>query len=224
MNIPSEERKKLFKQAMDESYALWRNKDYENAFRAVAMANQYIPDFDDSFEYLEALIKMSERQASIIASERKPDYSMYLLYSLEPFAFDIARSLLSFPHLSNFFYWKETQRSPFHDDGSENPEVDPDRDDDDIKALKALKIFPYRQKFYKEYLDFVYNDLPVIYGIPDKYTHEYLKSLHPRKTPADWNQMLFTVAKNLGGREVCYLGLEIYNFISNLTSVRLRIP
>lgn len=216
--IPPFERKLLFEQAMQEAFDLWRNKDYDKAYKAVSKANLSIPDFDDQFEYLFALSKIKGMQSTIIACEKKPDYSIYLNCCLESFALDIARDLVSFPHLSGFYYRKKTpQYSPYDDNGNDNTEILPDEDSELTISLKKLNLFKNRKIFFEEYLNFIYNDLPAIYGIPDKYTKEYIDSVFANmaKNHNAWIEMNM-VSENLKRRELSTLSFEIYNFVNKL--------
>lgn len=120
------EREKLFKKAIDESYTYWRRKDPENAFKAVAKANLYLPDFNDQFNYLFDLMKIKDMAAVICEIDKNPDYEAYLIFSFETHALGIARDLIAFPHLSGFYYRKKIQFSPYTYNADDHSEISSD--------------------------------------------------------------------------------------------------
>ena len=168
--------------------------------------------------YLGNLITIKDRQAGICIKEKNPKYDYYLIYSLESFALDLARDLVGFPHISGFYYRKKIQYSPYYDDGCDSLEICPDTDGDLFISLKHLKIFPQREEMYKEYLDFVYNQLPVIYGISPKYNEESIKRIFDAKllNSEEWNELIFRFPDELLKKSIAHIPYEINKFVTKL--------
>lgn len=212
--IPPEEREKLFKEAIDKSYTLWRKKDNENAFRAIAKANLYLPDFTDQFNYLFDLMKIKDMSAVICKTDKNPDYEAYLIFSLETHALDIARDLLPFPLIPGFYYRKKVQYSPYSYNAYDNFEISPEDDEGWNLALKELNLFKHRKEMIDEYLKFIYEELPIIYGIPPEFNEETMKSI--KFGTDEWNKYYHRLASKLNNKPIDFIPYEIYNFIIKL--------
>jgi hypothetical protein len=128
----------------------FKNKDFENAFREVARASLLINIPIEQGDYFSKLIMINDRRAEICIKEKEPNCDFYLVYSLTSFALNIARDLISFPHLSGFYYRKSSNYSPYCDSGFDNPDIINDADDDMDISFKKLRIFKYRKTIIKE--------------------------------------------------------------------------
>ena len=203
-----------------------KSKDYDNAFKSLAKANLLLSTYSahsfDAYErgiYIGNLIKIKDRQGEICIKEKNPKYDYFLINYLESFALDIARDLVSFPHISGFYYRKEIQYSPYSDnDGYDSLEISPDEDTNLYVALKKLKIFQWRKNIFKEYLDFIYNELPIIYGISPKYNQESIKRIFDAQelNSEEWNDLVFIFPDKLNKQSITKLTFEINRFVTNL--------
>lgn len=212
------ERTKLFdiSVALSDSYV--KNKDFENAFKELRRATIFVNRPTEQFEYLWKLRIIYEKSAEICFKEKKPHYEEYLIFSLESWALEIARDLVAFPHLSGFYYRKKIQASPYCDDGYDSLEISPDEDSDMDISLKHLKIFKNRKEMFHEYLNFIYNDLPVIYGIPSKYNEESINRIFDAQelNSEEWNDLIFIFPEKLNKQSITKLTFEINRFVTNL--------
>jgi hypothetical protein len=215
--VSNEERDRIFKEAFSESDTFIKSKEFDKAFKSISRANLYLPYYsNDPFMYLFNLMNIKEKQAEICIKEKSPKYDFYLIYSLESFALEIARDLMGFPILSGFNYRKEKQFSPYYEDGGCNClEVCPDEDDDLFISLKKLKIFQWREEFFKEYLDFLYNELPKIYCIPSDFNER------TRKESERWDvevrfSRFFVIPEELKKQSIGTIPYEVNKFITNL--------
>lgn len=221
-----DEGEKLFKEAISESDTYFKLKEYEKAFRSLAKANlllgTYLGHSSDVYErghYIQNLIKIKDRQGEICIKEKNPKYDYYLIHYLESFALDIANDLISFPHISGFYHRKKIQSLPYSEDfGSDSLEISLDEDTDVFVSLKKLKIFQWRKDILKEYLDFVYNELPIIYGISPKYNQESIKRIFDARdlNSEDWNDIVFIFPQKLNNQSITILTFEINRFVTNL--------
>jgi hypothetical protein len=222
--ISSDEIDKLLKEAISVSDVFIKSKEYDNAFKSLAKATLLINSstglFSGTYErgiYIGNLIKIKDRQAEICIKEKNPKYDYFLINYLESFALDIARDLVSFPHISGFYYRKEIQYSPYSDDfGSDGLEISPDEDTDIYVSLKKLKIFEWKEDILKEYLYFIYNELPVIYGIPPKYNQESINSIFNGNDRKEHDEMIFEMPEKLNNRSITIISYEINKFVTNL--------
>jgi hypothetical protein len=218
MVLSTESRESAFRNALKESYRFTKQKQFDNAFKSVAKANLFLPPFTDQFNYLDALLQIKEAQASIISREKNPDYLAYLIYSLESFALNIARDLIQFPHLSSFYYRKENKYSPCSDNFHDSIEINPEEDDLQNIALKKLGIFPNREKFYADYLKFIYEDLLEIYGIPPNYNKDSINKIinNMNTNYESFYQLIHVFSEDLHKKPLDYLSYRIYEFIDLL--------
>ena len=209
----------VFKIAIAISDIYFKARDYENAFRALRSAEMMVGPATEQWDYLNNLRIIREKDARICIEEPIPHYDIYLISSLEAFAIDIALDLTHFPRHGGFYFRKENRFSPSIFEGIDSSETSVDEDSDDIIALKKLKIFKYRKEFCKEYLDFIYNQLPFIYGIPDKYNNGEVEHRIVLEMPFisldRWDE-LNRLTEELTKKNIAFLPIEIYNFVSGL--------
>lgn len=226
--IQEEDRSKIFRQVIKESNSLLRQKDNRSALRACRKAALYLPDPADQFDYLYDLMELRTLQAKICITYKNPHYKSYLIHSLEAFALEIAKDLLLFPSMAPFFYKKKIQSSPYLYNPDDNSDLSADAAGWDL-ALKKLNLFRYRKEIIEEYNEFIYEDLPLIYGIPHKYNNEELleriAATYKTKYKAykDWLYLNYSVANELANRPLKYLTYEIHKFIRKLLDKYLLI-
>jgi hypothetical protein len=202
---------------LSESYL--KSNDYDKAFKSTNEANLCLRYFsNDPFMYLFNLMKIKEKQAEICIKEEFPKYDLYLIFSLESFALDIARDLMGFPHISGFYYRKKIQSSPYCDSGYDSPVISSDKDDSMDIAFKKLNIFQWRKEIIKEYLNFIYNDIPVIYGIFPKYDEESIKRIFDAMEldSEEWDDLVRVFPEVLHNKSITNLTFEINKFVTNL--------
>lgn len=215
MNISNEERENLFNEAISESDTLLRQKEYDNAFKALAKANLIISNYtglaseaEDQGRFLLNLVTIKERQSSICIKDKRPNYESFLIFSLEAFALLIANDLVSFPHLSGFYFRKESQYS-----------FDPDDLGDEMElALKGLRIYDLRKEMFDEFTKFLYDELPLIYGIPSNYEKDSLSKI--LDAPLNKHIIEFEGIKkyseDLHKNHISIIPYRIYDFVSKL--------
>lgn len=226
--IDQEERSLLFREAIKESNSFLRQKDNKNALRSCRKASIYLPDPSDQFDYLCDLSELRNIQAKICITYRNPHYKSFLIHSLEAFALDIAKDLLLFPSMAPFYYKKKIQSTPYLYNPDDNSDLSADATGWDL-ALKKLNLFRYRKEIIEEYNEFIYEDLPLIYGIPHKYNNEELleriSATYKTKYKAykDWLYLNYTVANELANKPLKYLTYEIHKFIKKLLDKYIRI-
>lgn len=222
-NLSSEENQKLFKGIISEGNILLKHKEYDKAYKKVSEASLLIantisrcPDAYERNIYYGNLIKIKDIQGDICIKEKNPKYDYFLIFYLESFALDIARDLNSFPHLSGFYYRKELQYAPYSDDfGSISEEISPDKDTDVFVSFKKLKIFQWRNDILREYLDFIFAELPIIYGIPSDWNKNSLSEIL-EKRPCDVRYLAQTLPDEIGQRAIGRVPFEINRFITSL--------
>lgn len=226
--IQQEERSLSFREAIKESNSFLRQKDNKSALRSCRKASIYLPDPSDQFDYLCDLSELRNIQAKICITYRNPHYKSFLIHSLEAFALDIAKDLLLFPSMAPFFYKKKIQSTPYLYNPDDNFDLSADATGWDL-ALKKLNLFRYRKEIIEEYNEFIYEDLPLIYGIPHKYNNEELleriSATYKTKYKAykDWLYLNYTVANELANKPLKYLTYEIHKFIKKLLDKYIRI-
>jgi|WetSurMetagenome_2_1015567.scaffolds.fasta_scaffold00571_18 hypothetical protein len=218
MTLTHESRDIEFKNALKESYQFIKKKEFDNAFKSIAKANLFLPPFDDQFNYIDALLQIKEAQVSVISRDKSPDYMAYLIYSLESFALNITRDLIQFPHLSSFYYRKEIKYSPYTFNSTDSEEINFDKDDIQDIALKKLGIFLHREEFYRDYLQFIYEDLLEIYGIPPKYNKDSINKIISNMNTdyESFDQLIFGFSEELHRKSLGYLNYKISEFIDRL--------
>jgi len=222
--ISFEERETLFKEAISECDSFLKSKEYDKAFKSVAKANlllgTYAANLSDTYElgrYLQNLIKIKDRQADICIKENNPKYDYFLINYLESDALWIANDLICFPHLSGFFHRKKIQFSPYSDDfGSDSLEISPDEDTDVYISLKKLKIFQWRKDILKEYLDFIYNELPIIYGVPSDFNEGTLSEALHKWSINETHVLISLLPEELNKKAIGTLPYEINKFVTKL--------
>jgi hypothetical protein len=222
-SLCSEETQKLFKNIISESGTFLKKKEYDKAYstlnKASLLISKTISKFPEVYErgiYYGNLITIKDKQGDICIKEKNPNYDYFLIFYLESFALDIARDLNCFPHLSGFYYRKESQFAPYSDDfGSVSLEISTDEDNDIFVSLKKLKIFQWRNEILKEYLDFIYTELPEIYGIPSDFNKGSLSEILDKRT-YDVIFITQTLPDYIGQKAVGRVPFEINKFITNL--------
>lgn len=133
----------------------FKNGDPENAFKSLAKASMFLPDFN-STDYLSDLIKIKDRSANVIEHDKNPNYEAYLIFSLESYALDNARDLSMYPMTRIFYEHKDNKF-----------DYDPNNIGDFMEvSLKKLGIYDLREEMFGEYNKFIFDELPLIYGIP----------------------------------------------------------
>jgi hypothetical protein len=216
-SISSEERDQIFKQALSSCDGFIKSKEYEYAYRAISKANLYLPYFrNDPFVYMLNLGDIKDRQAEICIIEETPKYDLYLIHSLESFALEIVRDLMMFPILAPFNKRKKIQYSPYYEDGCDSLEICPDKDGDLFISLKKMKIFQYREEMFKEYLDFIYTDMPEIYGIPSDFNDKTLNELLDKRDINTLYVLEALLPEKLNKEAIGTIPYEINKFITNL--------
>jgi hypothetical protein len=222
-NLSSEETQRLFKGIISESEILLKNKEYDKAYKKANEASlliaKTISKFPDVYErgiYYGNLVNIKDIQGEICIKEKNPNYDFYLIFYLESFALDIANNLNNFPHLSTFYYRKEIQFGPYSDDfGAISEEISPDEDTDVFVSFKKLKIFKWRNDILKEYMNFIYTELPEIYGIPSDFNKNTLSEFL-EKRPDDVILLVQTLPDHIGQKAIGRVPFEINRFITNL--------
>lgn len=200
------ERTKLFDMAIASSYAYYRNKDFEKAFVEIRRASLLINNPTEQGDYLGKLMTVNGHSALICIDEPKPKYDLVIIYFLTEFALDVARDLTSFPHLYPFYYRKKNQFSPDNGD---------DEDDWLNLSLKKLNILKHKKAILLEYKNFIYNELPIIYGIPIKYGEDSLsKILHSLNKDEFWDLMKFS--EELTNKDISIIPYKCHDFVSKL--------
>jgi hypothetical protein len=199
-----EERNKLFKAALSESDDYYRSKNYDNAFKAINKASQFLPAFTDHTNYILDLMQIKNRAASICARDKNPDYESCLIFTLEVDALDTLNDLAAFPFLQGFYYRRENQFSFKPDDLSDTMG----------NALKDLKIYDNRKDFIAEFTKFKYDELPIIYGIPSKYIEKPTRSISIRDK--EWDELYNRLPNELHQKTIDFAVIEIYNFVTRL--------
>ena len=200
------ERDNLFEIAITSSDKFFRNKDYDNAFKELRRASQFINHSIEQFEYLFKLKTINDKYADICIKDNRPDYEMFLIYYLVSFALEILRDLTAFPHLSPFYYRKSKNYSPFTEDDEEN--------DIDL-SLKHLKIFKFKKRLMNEFNNFLYNELPILYGIPIKYSGESLSKIMQTDNIEILDELRM-FSENLKSKNIDYLPIKMHDFVSTL--------
>jgi hypothetical protein len=228
VKIEQEERSSSFRAAIKESNSFLLQKDNKSALRACRKASLYLPDPSDQFDYLCDLSELRNLQAKICITYKNPHYKTFLIHSLEAFALEIAKDLLLFPAMAPFYYKKKIQASPYVVNPDDNIDLSPEDTGWNL-ALKKLNLFRYRKAIIEEFNEFIYEDLPLIYGIPHKYNDEELleriSSTYKTKYKAykDWLYLNYTVANKLSNKPLNYLTYEIHKFIKKLLEKYLII-
>ncbi len=214
--LASKERDEIFKGILSESYNFMKRKDYENAFKSTSKANLFLNCFtDDPLLYLLNLSKVRGIQADICFNEKPAHFDYYLVFYLESFAIDIAKDLLSFPFHYGFYYRKEIQATIFSDYCNENMEISLDEDDNFSIALKKLNIFQFRNEIGKEYNNFLYEELPSIYGIPSGFNKNTLKESDNWQVEERIN-LISVLPEVLKKKSIGVLPYEINKFVTQL--------
>ncbi|MEI6048533.1 MAG: hypothetical protein WCS03_06510 [Bacteroidota bacterium] len=221
--LSSEDTQALFKKIISESDTSFKIKEYDKAYKTLNEASLLIsktisksPEVYERNIYYGNLITLKDKQSDICIKEKNPNYDYFLIFYLESFALDIVRDLNSFPHLSGFYYRKESKYAPYSGDfGSCSLKISPDEDTNIFVALKKLKIFQWRNEILTEYLDFIYKELPEIYGIPSDFNKGSLTEILDKKT-YDVIFITKTLPDYIGQKAVGRVPFEINKFITNL--------
>jgi len=210
----NQEIEKACEAAISESYSYLKQKEYDKAYSMLNKAAEIITHYTgmgtETFDpglYFGSLRRIRERQAEVCIRESKPHYDFYVIQSFEAFALDIACDLRMFPHLSAFYYRKEI-----------NWTIHPDDFDDDMElAFKELKIFDYRKEICDEFTNFLYNDLPGIYGIPSKYDKESVNEIFKfdLEKMDELNELL-AFEKKFNSKHPTYMTFAINDFVTKL--------
>jgi len=202
------DRTKLFDMAIAMSDSFYKKKDFENAFKELIRATLYVNKPSEQPEYLWKLRIIYEKQAEICINEPNPKYDFFIIYYLVAFALDIARDLTSFPHLNPFYYRKGINYNP--DSG--------DDDDDQLNlSLKKLNILKFKKNILKEYGNFIYSELPIIYGIPIKYDEDSVKRIFDSMTTnPDEYFGLMSFSEELKAKSIDIVPFKTYDFVSKL--------
>lgn len=202
------DRTKLFDMSIALSDSFYKKKDFENAFKELSRATLYVNKPTEQPDYLWKLRIIYEKQAEICINEPNPKYDFFIIYYLVAFALDIARDLTSFPHLHPFYYRKSIQYSPDYGD---------DEDDQLNLSLKHLKILKHKKNILHEYKNFTYNELPIIYGIPIKYSEDSVKRIfNSMSTNQDEYFGLMSFSEELRGKSIDIIPLKTYDFVSKI--------
>lgn len=198
----------LYDLAIASSDSFYKNKDFDNAFKELTRARLFVNKPTEQPDYLKKLRIINEKYAEICINEPKPNYDYFLIYYLVAFALDIARDLTSFPHLSPFYYRKRTQYSL--DCG--------DDDDDQLNlSLKKLNILKHKKVILHEFNNFIYNELPIFYGIPIKYSEDSVKRIiKSPSTNRDEYFDLMDFSEELTKKSIDIIPFEIHEFVSKL--------
>jgi len=205
----------LFKAALNESDAYFRQKENSKALKALTKASLFLPKATSGTGYLSDLIQIKDRSIRICAKDENPNYEAYLIFTLEAHALDILRDLSGFPYLTGFYYRKNIQFSPYRDDRNVSINMPPDEDDFMDIALKKLSLFKNRKEMFKEYMDFIYNELPIIYGIPANFKEGSLRRISPVKNHEKL-QILKRLEYDLHKKNLSAIVFEIHDFIVKL--------
>lgn len=199
-------RTKLFNMAIASSDAYYKKRDFENAFIEIRRASLLVNNPKEQGDYLGKHIIINDKSANICFNEPKPKYDFFLIYYLVSFALDIARDLTSFPHIYPFYYREKNQFSPDNGD---------DEDDWLNLSLKQLNILKHKKVILREYKNFIYNELPIIYGIPIKYSKDSVnKIIHSLNTDEFWDLMSFS--EELTNKDISIIPYKCHDFISKL--------
>ena len=206
-NIKSD-RSKLFDMAIALSDLHFINKDYDNAFKDISRATFFVNKPTEQFDYLWKLKIINEKYAEICIKETTPKYDFFLIYYLVSFALEIARDLTAFPSLSPFYYRKKSQYSP--DSGD-------DEDDYLNLSLRQLNILKHKKGILDEFNSFIYNELPIIYGIPLKYGEDTVRRIFDTmSTNYDEYFTLMRFSEELNKRSIDIIQYKTYEFVSKL--------
>jgi len=181
-------------------------KEFDKAYKTLARASLLIQNPTDHFNYLWNLRLIKEKSAEIVFEEDNPHYDLYLIFFFEEFALDLARDLTGFPSCAHFYYRKKIQYSPDYGD------------DDEYYhniALKKLNIYQYKQEIVSRFMDFVYNELPLIYGIPPKYSEDEANRIYKEMGP-EWREMVRFSYEELKKSPIDIVPVKINEFVRNL--------
>lgn len=181
------------------------NKEYEFAFRSISRASQLIKEDFEYFYYFMNRKIVCENYAKICFKEKK--YQHFLHYEMCAFALEIIRDLTFFPEQINGFFYRKN--NCFNLDGN---------DDIDI-ALKSLNLLKEKDNLLKEFARFIYDDLPIIYGIPiellnEKVYKEFSKNLFENTKNYEEGNRLQEHIKKTSGQEHYF---TIDKFVGELT-------
>jgi hypothetical protein len=211
------ERTRLFNESISKSDSYYKRKDFKNAFKALTKATLFVDNSAVQHDYLSKLVKIKNRLANICISEAKPHYESYLILTLEVFALEIAKDLVLFPHLSRFYKKKKNQFSPYCDDVYNDLEIPLDKDGDMDVSMKKLNIFNHRKEMFNEFNNFIYNELPNIYGIPQKYCEDSVnKIMDPHfRNHAEYSELM-KFSEELHQKSIDIIPETIHDFTAKL--------
>lgn len=194
----------LFEITIALSDAYYKIKDYEEAFKAINRASFFVNNPTDQFEYLWKLKIINEKSAEICFNENNPKYDFYLHYQLIAFALDIARDLTAFPHLYPYYFRKKNQ---YILDDDESIDL----------ALEQLNMLKYKKSIFTEYNNFIYNEFPIIYGIPIKYGEDSVrKILDNMATNHEEFSALLEFSEKLKNKSLDIISYKTNEFVSGL--------
>ncbi len=185
----------------------FEENDLESSFKTLRRALALVTNFQDHFDYLWKQKVFAEKAANICFNDNPPKYAEYLYFDMVAFALDTARGLTAFPIHSLFSF-----RYDHH-----FCEVLNDNELADI-SFEELKIKNYKTEIVNEFINFVYNKLPVIYGIPIKYLSVKKTSEVIRNMGKNYNEWvaLSELSQKIKNTYVDGLNLEINEFVSQL--------
>lgn len=143
-----------------QSQLLLKEKRFDDAFKNLSRTSIVLPKLEQFF-YIQWSMKISYLFGDICYKEKNPKFDSYLFYNISGFLFDILGRIAAFgTNNYNFFQMKRDYKKtlwPY----DENIDFD--------KALKELNIIKNKKELLDELFEFAYNQLPIIYGIPERY-------------------------------------------------------
>jgi len=181
-----------------------KNKEYDEAFKTINRASFFVNKPTDQFEYLWKLKIINEKSADICYNEKNPKYDFYLHYQLIGFTLDIARDLTAFPHLYPYYFRKKNQYSL-----DDNECID--------LALEKLKMLKYKKTIFTEFNNFIYNELPIIYGIPIKYDEASVRKIFDNMS-TNYNEFseLIEFSEKLKTKSLDIISFKTNEFVTGL--------
>lgn len=156
-----------------ETELLIKLKKYNDARLAYPKVSRILP-FLPEFEYLKYTRICTDFQATLCLEQTNPDHISYLNFHISSFLMDILNDISGFPLIQGFFYRKSNKFISLSID----------------ESLEELGMTNSKDDLINEILEFAYNTLPLLYGIPKEYLiEEYIKNLN--KTNSEEYSKLF---------------------------------
>ena len=84
-------------------------------------------------------------------------------------------------------------------------------------SLKQLNILKHKKEILHEYNNFIYNELPIIYGIPLKYSEDSVHKIFDSiSTNHDEYSALMSFSRELTNKSLDIIPYKTHDFVSKL--------